>query len=102
MKSNSIYLLSTFERYSPYTNKGVNGLVLTFPTASAAKLEPDVLFYTLFDPAVRPEGGIPDSGENQDSIIHMKFKLVDGSGHSIILVFLGGIRCMNWQVRNYL
>ena len=52
MKSNPIYLVS-----SPYTNKGVNGLVLTFPTASAAKLEPHVLFYTLFDPVVRLEGG---------------------------------------------
>lgn len=47
----------TFKRRSPYTNKGVNGLVLNFPTASAAKLEPGVLFYTLLNPAVRPDGG---------------------------------------------
>lgn len=91
MKSNPIYLVSTFERCSPYTNKGVNGLVLTFPTASAAKLEPHVLFYTLFDTVVRLEGGRdPDSGENQDSILHMKSKLVAWSGHSIILFCLVG------------
>ena len=47
----------TIERRSPYTNKGVNGLVLNFPTAFAAKLEPGVFFYTLLDPAVRPDGG---------------------------------------------
>ena len=91
MKSNPIYLVSTFERCSPYTNKGVNGLVLTFPTASAAKLEPHVLFYTLFDPVVRLEGGRDsDSGENQDSILHIKSKLVAWSGHSIILFCLVG------------
>lgn len=92
MKSNPIYLVSTFERCSPYTNKGVNGLVLTFLTASAAKLEPHVLFYTLFDPVVGLErgGGGPDSGENQDSILHMKSKLVAWSGHSVILFCLVG------------
>ena len=31
--------------------------------------------------------GDPDSWENQDSIVHLKFKLVAWSGHSVILLF---------------
>ena len=57
MKANPIDLVSTFERRSSYMNKGVNGLNLNFPAASAAKLEPSVLFYILLDRVVRPEGG---------------------------------------------
>ena len=56
MKANPIDLV-TFKRRSSYTNEGVNGLVLNYPAASEAKLEPSVLFYTLLDRAVRPEGG---------------------------------------------
>lgn len=57
MKVNLNYLLSTFKRHSPYTNKGVNGLVLNFTTASAAKMEPGVLFYTLLGSSSEARGG---------------------------------------------